>query len=439
MNCEDALVLLKNNLVPSERKMAAEFLLNSCEPSEYIIEALTKSLIDNDKGVQDVISTGLAKLTKEPWNDITSAFLIPYFYINDLKIKNLAAEIILKIRPKDLNPLIQLFYGINPDNVEFAIHLFGKIAGNEYLDILTDKLSHTNVNVRISVVDAIGNIVENNPVKEDLADEIVAKLNNIYEYDVALRPHIINTIGQIGSKKSEEFLFNIIHNEKDFFLKLAAIDSLASCGNDLSICYTILNMIESVNDELKIIFLKTIYAIANRLNYHLELPDHLRYIAHLALLDNNPDVYGAGLIALGNIFRKEDARFVLSVVFRNDHNIQQYILRVLIINSPQETIEEFIKQFFLKFDLTDSENLDFLSYITVIAPEAPIANSQTLIKSIIKNTIIQKPVYWASVIQYCFEISFDYAESQLRKFYEVSDIDEREFLNNIFTKFDINL
>jgi hypothetical protein len=111
----------------------------------------------------------------------------------------------------------------------------------------------------------------------------------------------------------------------------------------------------------------------------------------------------------------------------------------LIINSPQETIEEFIKQFFLKFDLTDSENLDFLSYITVIAPEAPIANSQTLIKSIIKNTIIQKPVYWASVIQYCFEISFDYAESQLRKFYEVSDIDEREFLNNIFTKFDINL
>jgi hypothetical protein len=233
-------------------------------------------------------------------------------------------------------------------------------------------------------------------------------------------------------------LFNILQNETDFFLRVAAIDSLANCGSNSKVCDLIMEMIYNVNDELKIIFLKTIYAIAQRISYNIELPTDLRYVAHLAITDNNPDVYSAGLLALGNSFYKADIPFIINIVFRNEPQIQQYILQTLLINSEIEAIEEFVRQFFLKYDLTDTENLDFLSYIIPVSETTPLNKVQSLIKALIKNIIIQKPVYWNTLIQYCLEISYKYTVGELLKHYDISDTTDRNFLEQIFEKFDIN-
>lgn len=431
------LEVLRDSLSPRERRQAVEFLINSCEPSEIIIDELSKLLVSNDKGIRDIASEALSKF-KEPWNDIAAAFVVSYFFNPKIELKNLAAEIIIKLKPKDLNPLIQFFYGINSENVKFAIDVFGKIASVEYIDILLEKLNHIDVNVRLSVIDAIGNIVEANPDSKFDKNNLIQRLKLLYDYEDSVKPHIIETIGKVGGDLAESFLLNIVKNESDFFLRIAAIDALATCGRDSKICDLILGMINDVNDELKIIFLKTIFAIAQRINYNIALPNDLKYVAHLALLDNNPDVYSAGLIALGNTFSKVDVSFIINLVFRNDPEIQQYILQTLLINSEIEAIEEFVRQFFLKYDLTDTENLEFLSYLIPIAETAPLNKVQSLIKALVKNIIIQKPVYWATLIQYCLEISYQYTTSELLKHYEFSDTIDREFLEHIFVKFDIN-
>lgn len=437
MNCQDMLEVLRNSLSPTERRQAIDFLFNNCEPSEIIIDEASKLLIDKDKGIRDVVVNGLSKLT-EPWNDIAAAFIVSYFYNPNIEIRNLAAEIIIKLKPKDLNPLIQFFYGINPESVKFAIDVFGQIATPDYIDILLEKLNHIDINVRISVIDAIGNIVEANQNYHFDKDNLIQRLILLYEYEDSARPHIIETIGKIGGNLAENFLFNILQNETDFFLRVAAIDSLANCGSNSKVCDLIMEMIYDVNDELKIIFLKTVYAIAQRISYNIELPTDLRYVAHLAISDNNPDVYSAGLIALGNSFKKADIPFIINIVFRNEPQIQQYILQTLLINSEIEAIEEFVRQFFLKYDLTDTENLDFLSYIIPVSEAAPLNKVQSLIKALIKNIIIQKPVYWTTLIQYCLEISYKYSVSELLKHYEISDTTDRTFLEQIFEKFDIN-
>ncbi len=437
MSLEDKITTLKTSLSPALRRKAVEDLFkNKNEFNQEIIQALCEALADSDKGVRDIIATNITQLDPQ-WNDIICQYIAPYITSDRIELRNLVTDILLATKPTNIYTLTHYFDDPKPDNVKFAIDIVGLIATPEYIDLIFEKIDHPDTNVRCSVVEAIGNIYYNYPQNEFDQNLLIEKFQNLYWQVEDLKPFIIEALGKIGGEESQEFLISLINNETNFFLRVAAIDALAICGTDISVCYKLIDLLDTVNDELKILFLKTIYAVSFRVGQPIELPSQYRYVAQLALMENDPDTYGAGLVALGNNYKKEDIPYLLTLVFRNDADINHFMIRNLVNSTEPIVIEEFVKQLFIKYDPSDTENLDFLSFFTEEAFGAPEQNVEILIKSFIKNTINHKPVYWENIITYCLEISHDITIRELKKMYEVSDTSELSYINDIIQKFDI--
>lgn len=437
MSLEDKITTLKTSLVPAMRRKAAEELLkNKDEISQDSIQALCEALSDVDKGVRDVIATNITQLDPE-WNDVICQYVTPYIRSERIEIRNLVSDILLTIKPSNIYAIAHYFEDLNSDNVKFAIDIAGLIAPPEYLELIFEKIDHRDSNVRCSVVEAIGNIYQNHPENNFDKSLLIERFETLYWDDEDLKPFIIEALGKIGGEESQNFLISLINNESNFFLRVAAVDGLAICGTDMGICYKLLDLFDTVNDELKILFLKTIFAISFRIGEQIELPSNYRYVAQLALMENDPDTYGAGLVALGNNYTKDDVTYLLKLVFRNDADVNHFMIKNLVNSQDPVVIEEFIKQLFIKYDPSDTENLDFLAFITEEAPLAPQSNIETLVKSLVKNTINHKPMYWENIITYCLEISHELTIKELKKMYEISDTSEVSYINDIITKFDI--
>lgn len=439
MSVEDKIITLKSSLIPSLRRKAAEELFRHEDLiDEKVVKALCEALSDNDNGVRDIISTNLINLNPK-WYNFICENIVDYITSDRIEIRNLVSEIILAIKPTNVYVLTHYFDNPDPDVVKFAIDLVGLIANGEYIDVVLEKIDHPDANVRCSVVEAIGNIFQNNESVDYNKQLLIQRFEELYWLEEDLKPFIIEALGKIGGKEAEEFLISLINNENNFFLRVAAVDALAICGSDIFVCYKLLDMFESVNDELKILFLKTIYAISFRIGQPIELPDKYRFVAQLALLENDPDTYGAGLVALGNDYRHDDIPYLLRLIFRNDGEINHFMVRNLMNSTDPSIIEEFIKQFFVKYDPSDSENLDFLAYFTIEAPSSPSNNLKALIKSLVKHTIFQKPVFWENIITFCLEISTNITIAEIQKNYDICDLSEKAFIEEILSKFDISL
>ncbi len=437
MSLEDKIATLKTDLLPANRRRAAEDLLRNIDEINHdVIKVLCESLADNDKGVRDVIATNITQLGPV-WNDVVCQYVTPFIKSDRIEIRNLVTDILLTIRPTNIFTIAHYFDDPNPDNVKFAIDIAGLIAPPDYLELIFEKIDHSDSNVRCSVVEAIGNIYQNYPDNNFDKALLIERLEVLYWNDEDLKPFIIEALGKIGGEESQNFLISLINNESNFFLRVAAIDGLAICGTEIGVCYKLLDLFESVNDELKILFLKSIFAISFRVGESIELPNQYRYVAQLALMENDPDTYGAGLVALGSNYTKEDVPYLLKVVFRNDSEINQYMIHNLVNSQDPVVIEEFIKQLFVKYDPSDTENLDFLAFISQEATNASPVNIQVLIKSLVKNTIYQKPMYWENIITYCLEISHEITIKELEKMYNISDTSELNYINDILQKFEI--
>lgn len=439
MSLEEKIKTLKTSLSPASRRQAAEELFkNKDKINQEIIQVLCEALADPDKGVRDIIANNLTQLDPQ-WSNIICQYIASYITSERIELRNLVTDILSTIKPTNIYSITHFFDDPNPDNVKFAIDIAGLIATPEYIDLIFEKINHGDTNVRCSVVEAIGNIYNNYPNNEFNKNLLVEKFRNLYWQDEDLKPFIIEALGKICGEESQEFLITLINNEKSFFLRVAAIDALAICGTDINICYKLIDLIDTVNDELKVLFLKTIYAISYRTGQPIELPSQYRYVAQLALMENDPNTYGAGLVALGNSYKKEDVPYLLTLIFRNDADINHYMIRNLMNHSEPIVIEEFIRQLFLKYDPSDTENLDFLSFFTEEALGAPIVNIEVLIRSFIKNTINHKPVYWENIITYCLEISYEITLRELKKMYEVLDASDMNYVGDILQKFDITI
>jgi len=437
MSLEEKITTLKTSLSPALRRKAAEELFkNKEEINQEIIQALCEALADQDKGVRDAIATNLTQLDSQ-WSDIICQYIAPFITSERIELRNLVTDVLLAIKPKNIYSITQYFDNPNHDHAKFAIDIAGLIATPEYIDLIFEKIDHKDTNVRCSVVEAIGNIYLNYPENEFDKNLLIERFQSLYWQDEDLKPFIIEALGKIGGEEAQEFLISLINNETNFFLRVAAIDALAICGTDISICYKLLDLFDTVNDELKILFLKTIFAISFRVGQQFQLPSSYRYVAQLALMENDSDTYSAGLVALGSNYTKDDVPYLLTLVFRNDEEINQFMIRNLINTKNPSVIEEFIKQFFLKYDPSDTENLDFLSLFTKESFGAPTANKEILIRSFIKNTIYHKPIYWENIITYCLEISYEITLKELKKMIEVSDSSELNYINDILQKFDI--
>lgn len=353
----------------NKRRAAAEELFENAEFDREVLEAFVHGVMDPDPGVKDICSRALSKAQSEDAYK-AAVFIAPFIAHKDIEIRNLCSDILQRIGEPALDPLLPFLEEDDPFVRQFALDIVGNIGNEKAKEPVARLLDDNDPNVRSSAIEAIGNLKF-----EDKVDDIISRFNK--EED--LNPIIIESIGKIGGKKAEEFLSEIIRNEDDFFLKTAAIDSFSLCGSDYDICIELLDQLDKTPDELQTTLLKTIYAVAYRNDYEIKLPDELRHIAHKALLEEDADIRGAGLVALGNSYKIQDVPSLINEVLKYNEDTQQMILYNLLVNSPKETIKPFFKEFMVS-PIPDGSFLEFFSLFTPFWEDVDKENADEVIE-----------------------------------------------------------
>ena len=328
------------------------------------VKALVNGLTDSDRGVRDVCSRALS-LPPDNAAALYAGIISPLICNENIEIRNLAADILIKIGPDAISGLHNFFNNINKDIRQFAIEITGKIGVCIDTDEIIALLDDESENVRNATIEALGNLK---------VDESVVKLIQMYDLESELRPTIIEALGKIGGRVSTNFLFQLMCSEEDVFLKIACIDSLALCGDDIEICNILMEELANTKQELQVILLKTIYAIANRIDLNIELPPFLRFIAYNAINDEDIDFRFAGLVALGYSYLKEDIEYLVHEVMKKNEETEQFILTNLLINSDGEVVSQFFTEYFYQYEKKDFEPDDFLANIIYIWDNVPPEN-----------------------------------------------------------------
>lgn len=364
--------MLKFSDNPGSRWEAASELLSVVNCDKEVIEAFAYALKDDDMGVKDICSRALIELPSE-YKDLASKFVSPFILDNNIELRNLSGDILIKLGPSSIDYMIN--YINNPDYVirQFACDVIGRISDPSGLNAVYSLLNDENPNVVNSAIEAIGNIGD-----ESSFDVLVS----LYGTNDDLKPGIMEAIGKIGSIDSENFLLEMLRAEEDTFLKTAAIDSLAFCAKSIELCDDLMNELYTTPSELQPILLKTIYAIASRNEAEMELPGDLRHVAHKALFDDEKDIVGAGLVALGYYYIPDDIPGLVNIIMKDYQDMHMHVLTVLLAYSDLPAIKMFFEIYFEKTEF--DENLpEFLANIEMVWENIPSGKSDEIIKILI--------------------------------------------------------
>lgn len=338
------------------------------------IENFSKGLFDKDDGVKDYISNTLADV-KEELREKVAEIVAEIILNTNIEIRNIATDILTKLGHQSAIALRKYVNNEDFDVRKFAIDIIGLTGNNDDLPIILKRIDDDDANVRVSVIEAAGNIILNH-VDEIDSYHILKEFEKAYDHDEELRPMIIEVAGKTNSAEGEDFILNVLERTDDEFIRSACIDSLAIGGNSADICDRLLEQLPTSNKQFQLIILRTIYGIAYRLGLEIILPEDLRYIAYNALQDNDEEIRSAGLLALGGEYKIEDIKYLIPLMQNQDFDIHQFIVFNLMSTSEVETVSMFFTHYGEK---VISENpigaeLDFYGILSAVWENAIPAN-----------------------------------------------------------------
>ncbi len=356
------------------RRQAAENLFAAAQFNRDVLEAFVHGVLDPDSGVKDICSRALSKAQAEDAYK-AAMFIAPFIAHKDIEIRNLTGDILHRIGEPALDPLIPFLEEDDPFIRQFACDIIGHIGNAKAEEPLAKLIDDPDLNVKASAIEAIGNL---------RFHKMTEQIISIFKKEEDLNPIIIDTLGKIGGEKAEAFLSDIIRHEEDFFLKTAAIDAFALCGSNYDICIELIDQLDNTPEELQTILLKTIFAVAFRNEYDIELPHNLRYVTHKALMDDDPDIRVAGLVALSLPYIEDDIEGLINEVMQYNTDTQQMILYNLMVNSTSKTIRPFFEKFAYT-PMPDGSFLEFFSQLTPFLSEIPEENANELIDIVFED------------------------------------------------------
>ncbi len=384
MTINEALNIIHDENSSEDRRSAFEFIIISKLYNEDIIHILASGLVDEDRGVRDICSRGLSNIPSEFANYV-AFMVVPLIAHNDIEIRNLAGDLLLNLKEKSIDALLPFLENASVDVRKYACDILGIVGSINNLYNIYPLLSDLDINVRNSGIEAIGNIIYGNEADTSVKIEALDKLIISFEIDSDSHPNILDSIGKIGGLDSENFLINYLQNIDDEFLKIACIDSLAIAGNSKELCIKLLEELPYNSSELQVVMLKTIYAILFRIDEMIDLPADLRYIAHNALIDDDSDIRGAGLLALGSIYYPEDSATLVNELIQNNTGTTQYLMYNLMSQSPVESVESLFKEFLHRINKenTVGKIIDLLGVSSVVWEAAEKENIEKVYEIII--------------------------------------------------------
>ncbi len=421
MDLSTQLNILQNSENASDRLKAAEDIYYKGKCTQGAINAFAHALKDQDRGVRDICSRALMNVCPEMAH-VAAEAISELITIGNIEIRNLAGDILLKLGQYAVNSLLPYLADSDMDVRKYACDIIGLSAGEEEVEYIIPLLSDEDQNCVASAIEALGNIG---------STESVSSIIELYQKSEDFRPNIIDALGKIGGEEAQSFLISIIRSDQESFTKFAAIDALAYSGDDISLCFELMSELENINRELQPIILKTIFAISFRLEQEIELPLEFRYIAHNALMDEDGEIRGAGLAALGESFRMEDISSLLHEVSHNDPDTQQHIIGVLAVNCTQDVITSFFNAYF-SGDTPDGSEVEFVGLLSEFWHDLPSENLDILVNSILNAALAYPKGSTSAVIELIRKFDSERLDGMLSSILQGNNIQyKREVLDLI--------
>ena len=191
-------------------------------PDDNSLKELTTLLEDPDKGVRNSLSILLTTTD----NPNVADYIVRFVSSQDISIRNLAGDILLKNGDSSVDALLRFLDVGNDDDKKFCIDLLGLIGNKRSGDKIVEVLNtNENSNVILACIEALGNLH---------FDKSLESIKPFYFENELYKPTVIEALGKMGSKAVQEFLVEI-YLEEDVVSKFAIVESLGLIGDADSI------------------------------------------------------------------------------------------------------------------------------------------------------------------------------------------------------------
>lgn len=318
----------------SKIKEALYYLFDNKTYDNEIVELVSSLITNLNRGVQSLAIDCLTQIPLE-FRAEASKYIVPLIASDNIEYRNIAADILMKYGDISYEFLIPYLSHPVADVRQFALDIWGNIGSKKDWQIIHSLLNDTNKNVVVSAIMALGNIKV-----EEVVDDLIKK----YEEDDEYKPFVLNSLGKIGGEKAKEFVLDVVNNEQDQLIQLAAIDSIGYFQASEEFLDYLLAKLPNVPKQVQPYFLKATCHIGKSFCGVRSFPKELREIAREALKQEDIEIRKAALSALGNIYEPLDVDCLILELFRFDMDNVELIFHNILHNSSTDVLSEFLEK-----------------------------------------------------------------------------------------------
>lgn len=214
---------------PDDRRLAVEASVRFGDRME-IVDRLIELLKDEDIGVRDAVVGAIISIFREFENSREKIVkgLCDLLCCDDISLKNLSAEMLVKIGKDAVDELVKLLNHDDKDVRKMVVDTLGLIRESSVVPSLKEKLNDSDPNVVVSAIEALGNIGD---------DEVIdALIDSFSKFEFAQIP-IIEALGKIGERAESkdvvfDFLIEVFETADDPILKSAIVESIGRVGDE---------------------------------------------------------------------------------------------------------------------------------------------------------------------------------------------------------------
>lgn len=410
----------------SKVKEALYYLFDNKTYDDEIVALVSSLVTSSNRGIQSLSIDCLAQIPIE-FRAEASKNIVPLIASENIEYRNIAADILMKYGDVCYEFLIPYLSHPIADVRQFALDIWGNIGSKKDWQVVCSLLNDPNKNVVVSAIMALGNIKV-----VDVIDDLIKK----YEEDDEYKPFVLNSLGKIGGKRAKEFILNVVSNEQDQLLQLAAIDSIGYFEASEEFLDYLLEKLPTVPKQVQPYFLKATCHIGKPYCGIRSFPKELRDIAREALKQEDIEIRKAALSALGSKYDLLDVDFLITELLRFDLENVELIFQNIIHNSDVEVFAEFLEK--LTFQKDNGEI--FASLIEFVFREWELMSEEKKIS--LMNSILNLADELPESVLNDFCDWFVYREPEVfksvfRKIYEEPTFVEKNKLEEIGSKYEL--
>lgn len=318
----------------SEEKYEIITNLNYTELDDELIKTIPNLLSDNDKGVRNAASMFIINSQ----DSRLSKYVVPFIASNDISVRNLAGEVLLKLGSNAVDAMIEFDHQNNDDTLKFILDILGLIGDQRASLFVMGILSASeNDNVILACIEALGNLRYENSVEV---------LMLFYNRNELYKPTIVEALGKIGSTEALGFLTSKFSQE-DELTQYSILESLGFLGN-IETFFFLLEQVNNVSGPLVIPLITSLAKLKDRFSLDIPFDNKMKsllvYTINEGTLENkkvafdliesfdDKDILVASLSLYGE--DPELDELIKSKLFRNIEYVYKEIAKV-ISNNPK--------------------------------------------------------------------------------------------------------